>query len=229
MSRLGVVAALRREAALLPGRDRPGGVSVAVAGVGPDRAAAAATGLIEGGAAALLSWGLAGGLQPDLTAGDLLIPAEVIDEAGTVYATDAAWRQRLTARLAPGLCVAACRRLLTSRSLLAEAGRKRALGALTGAAAVDMESTAIARVAAAAGRPFLAVRVVCDAAGTAFPAAAVGAVDGAGRTRPVHVLAVLLRRPHDLGAVLRLARAERAARHRLAAVAQAAGPCLEAP
>ncbi|HLO78401.1 MAG TPA: hypothetical protein VK196_18250, partial [Magnetospirillum sp.] len=55
--------------------------------------------------------------------------------------------------------------------------------AATGAAAVDMESGAVARVAAQHGLPFLALRAIADPAGQSLPAPVLRIVDGQGRIR----------------------------------------------
>ncbi|MBN2700424.1 MAG: phosphorylase, partial [Methylothermaceae bacterium] len=51
---------------------------IQVAGMGSERALAAADILYRAGANAVLSWGVAAGLQPELTAGTLVLPRRLL-------------------------------------------------------------------------------------------------------------------------------------------------------
>jgi len=68
--------------------------------MGPEKARSASRRLIDQGVAALASWGIAGGLDPALTAGCLIIPRNVIAADSSIYHTDTAWRERLSGRIA---------------------------------------------------------------------------------------------------------------------------------
>jgi len=72
--------------------------------------------------------------------------------------------------------------------------------------------------------PFLAVRAVADPAGMALPAAALAALDGEGRLRPLRLLAALSRHPRQWGRLGELRSAFRKACATLAEVAQRCGP-----
>lgn len=93
MKAAGVVAALAAEArALGPlARDREGrgllsdGTLVAVSGIGCAAAAHACVELIERGAEGLVSFGLAGALDPRLEAGAVCLPSEVIGPDGACF------------------------------------------------------------------------------------------------------------------------------------------------
>ena len=89
---------------------------------------------------------------------------------------------------------------------------KQALFAATGAAGVDLESAAVARVAARHRLPFAVLRAVCDPAQLSLPPLALVALDGEGRIGAARVLASLAARPWQIVALLRLARAAAAAR-----------------
>ena len=73
---IAILCGLESEAAALRGA-LPRGVAIAVAGARPERALALARALLDAGATALLSVGVAGALDPDLRPGDLLAPAAV--------------------------------------------------------------------------------------------------------------------------------------------------------
>jgi hypothetical protein len=81
---------------------------------------------------------------------------------------------------------------------------KRALGADTDAVAVDMESHVAARVAAAHGLPFVAIRAIADPVHRALPDAARGAVAPGGRTDVRAVMRSLAREPRQVVGLMRL-------------------------
>lgn len=221
MSAIGLVCALALEARTVP---RARGRELVVSGVGPERARRAADALVARGARALVSWGLAGGLDPALGAGALLVPAAVLGRDGRRFETDAPWSRALCARLA----LAGGATLVESERALATPAEKRALFEASRAAAVDMESAAVAARAREAGLPFVAVRAVCDAAGAALPRAALEAVVD-GRPRAGRLVAALAARPGELAPLLALWRAARAAARALHAAARALGPELALP
>ena len=201
-SRVGVITGLRAEARCLAGLD----VLVACSGARPERARAEAARLIAEGVAALVSFGLAGGLAPTLAAGDLVLPAAVALLDGGRVATDAAWRVRLGAVLAAAGMRWREDALAGSDRLVASPAAKAVLRATLDASAVDMESDAIASAAADAGLPFLVVRAIADPSHRAIPPGAQSALGSAGEMRPAAVLESLLRRPQDVTALLHLGR-----------------------
>ncbi len=151
-------------------------------------AAAAAERLIAAGATAVVSFGLCGGLDPALSPGALVVPRRVLD-ADTAYEADSG----LTTVLG-GVSAAA---LIAAEATVATASAKQTLFIRTNAAAVDIESGAVA---------------VCDSASLDLPPLALLPLDGAGRLRPWSIAGSMLQHPAQLGAVLRLARAAAAAR-----------------
>jgi len=235
LNRLGVVAALAAEArALGPAVKRIGDVAClgdgtlfAVSGMGCDAAAQAAARLVEAGATELMSFGLAGGLDPDLAAGSVVVPTEVISRHGDRCPTSEPWRERLTAAIARQGPVAGGK-LLTSAGAIDLVEDKAAAFRETGAVAVDMESVAVARIAAAHGLPFVAVRVIVDTACDALPRTVVEASRG-GQVRIWRLLGGLALAPGELAALMRLAGRYRTANRSLAAAARAVLPArLEA-
>jgi len=188
-----------------------------VSGIGQAAAAAAARRLIDAGAGALVSWGLAGGLAPSLESGAVCLPEEVIGPDGAHYATAGEWRETL----AP--LVAARRRvvrgsLLTSFAPIGTATAKAAAHRDTGAVAVDMESSAVAEAARTHGLPFIAVRAIVDAAAEEVPRAVSGASQS-GQVRIGRLFLGLMCSPVDLIPLLRLAKGYRTAIGSLRAVA----------
>jgi adenosylhomocysteine nucleosidase len=195
------------------------GALLVVSGMGGELAAVAAHRLAEAGVSALLSFGLAGGLDPALDAGRVVLPSEVISLGGARVATCAEWRGRMARTIADLEPVAGT--LLSSESPVATVADKAMLFRETGAAAVDMESLAIARVAAVYDLPFLAVRVIVDGAAEALPRA-VAAAGRSGRLRILPLIGGLAAAPWDIAGLIRLARGYRTATRSLAAVARGA-------
>ncbi len=225
MTAAGVVAALAAEARALDPAARggggptilPDGTLLSVSGIGCAAAARAALGLIESGARALVSWGMAGALDPSLAAGAVCLPSEVIGADGASFITAGYWREPLAMLVAAHRTVA-CGKLLTSARAIDTVAAKQAAHRETGAVAVDMESTAVAQVAATHGVPFIAVRVIVDTAGDTVPGSVVAA-SAAGQVKLGRLICGLVLSPADIAPLVRLARRYRIAGRSLAAVA----------
>ena len=220
---IGIVTGLALEAACfdtLPAHRRP---RVRCDGMGPARAGRAARRLLADGCAALCSFGIAGGLDPELRTATAVLADAVITTSGRRSPTDAAWRERLRPVLAAALEVTTAG-IIGSDRVIETPADKRRLFTDTGAAAVDMESHAVAAVAADAGVPLLVLRAVSDPAGAVIPPAAMAGVGKDGRTRHLAVAWALVWRPGDLPAVLRLRHDSALAVRTLRRVAVLAGP-----
>jgi adenosylhomocysteine nucleosidase len=222
VTRIGALVGLPLEAAIL--RRRLAGAALEIeircANADPVRAAAAAATLAGGDAELLVSFGLAGALDPALRPGDLLLADRVLGPDGRRYPAGGAARSRLAAALA-GVAGVRAGSLLGVERVIATPAEKARLFAETGAAAIDMESLPL--VAAAAGKPVLVLRAIADPAARAIPGAALGALDGAGRIRIGLLLAALARRPGDLVGLVRLACDSARARASLGRAALALG------
>jgi hopanoid-associated phosphorylase len=209
--RLGIVTGLASEAvvatALIGEDDFP--ARVVCAGASSQRAAVQARQLVDAGVEALLSFGIAGALDPRLESGTLIVADAVfVDDAddASIYPCDPAWQEALRAALAEVQLPCRCGRLLGSRRLWLDARDKEAIFELTDCLAVDMESGAVAAIAVEAGLPFLAVRATADRAEDWLPALVEDAVLPDGRAAVGRTLAALIRHPSQLPATLRLAR-----------------------
>ena len=214
---LGIVTALEMERRWI----RTPGPLVELSGIGDTRAEHAANQMVERGATALVSWGVAGGLDPVLNLGTVILPDTVIDADGSSHGVDLKWRDRLLERVR-GRVVTSTSPLYHATSVITTADAKRSLYERFGAGAADMESAAVARVALANHLPWIAVRVVIDAAGQDLPAAILTATGNDGRLR-VRSVGGLILGPRHLQPLIALARAGSAAgrsMRRLWAVAQ---------
>jgi len=161
----------------------------------------------------LVSFGLAGGLDPALAPGMVLAPAVVLFKTERWDADDALL-QRLGGAT-PGA-------LYGGGEVVATAAAKAAL-ARTGAVAVDLESAAVARTARRHGLPFAVLRAVCDGAGRDLPRAALVALDGAGRIVGLRVAWAAASRPWEIPELVRLGGDAARARHALVARVRAIG------
>ena len=205
MSRVGVVTGLQMEAAAVRWalKQRPPKAEVLVAchGPGPIRARGAAQTLLDDGAKALASVGLAGGLKPILWPGTIVVARDVITASCTRYCSDEAWRGRVLERLIGDDDVVEGRLFGTDAPVLSAAD-KASLFAAHEALAVDMESHAVAAVADQAKVPFAAVRAVADAPEHFVPVLARSGMREDGTVTPWPVLVRLLGQPWRLPAMV---------------------------
>lgn len=156
--------------------------------------------LIAGGVTRLMSFGLAGGLAPDLMAGDIVI-ADTVLGGDQQWWCDTLWGQQLEAALPAAHRGTIC----GGDRIIAASGAKLQLHQQTGALVCDMESQHVAEAAHAVGLPFIAVRVVCDPAHFTLPPAALLPLRRDGSPDLVAILASLRRQPLQLPALLALA------------------------
>ncbi len=199
-----VLTAIREELAAFAGRRLPAGVVAASTGDGPRNAARAAAELCARHKPALVvGAGVAGGLTPDLSIGDLVVAERVLDAAGQTPPPDAALTDRAAVR--PGARRGA---LLSVDHPVVAAAEKAALAARVGSstAAVDMESAAWARAAAAAGIPFVILRAVSDAADEELPGYLSRCMDEQGGIRRSAVAFRALAHPGSIPGLLRMRR-----------------------
>jgi hopanoid-associated phosphorylase len=162
------------------------------------------------GASGIISFGIAGGLDPALTPGACIVGSAARD-GQTRWATDPVWSKNLQARLSGAISGEIVGLDWPAASLK----QKKLLHGATGALAVDMESHVAGRTAAESGLPFAILRVVCDPAGRDLPPAALAGMRRDGTTDIGAVLKRLLRNPAQLVALIALANNARAAFSRL--------------
>ena len=156
--------------------------------------------IVAEGARAIISFGIAGGLDPFLAAGTCIVGSAATMGVAR-WPTDAGWAARLVAAL-PGAVLAD---IAGTDQPIATHDHKRLLRAATGAAAVDMESHRAARVAAAHGLPFAIVRIVCDPSSRSLPPAALVGMRHDGTSDVGAVLRALTAAPSQLPGLIRLA------------------------
>lgn len=205
--RIGIVVALAAEARALPAGHgafaRHHRYQVMLAGPGPRRAEQAASALLGQGCDALLSFGLAGGLDPSLRAGALLNASAILTAEQASLPCSDALRTLLECELGDDVLHGAA--LYSAEQPVVSHAHKRALHERLAVLAVDMESAAIGRVARGRDVPFAALRCVVDPSDFSLPRAALVGMAEDGGNRPLASAAALLRRPWELPDLIRLA------------------------
>lgn len=203
---------------------------IEVGGMGRERAETAATRLLGRGASALVSWGIAGGIAPDLRSGTVVVPDRIIRPQGNDLIADADWRDRVLVKIRD-LVPISVDPILHADEVVATPRRKNELHERWHAAAIDMESAGVARVAAEAGVPWLVVRAVGDTADQVIPKAATEICDDLGRLK-IGAVAGLAFRPGLWPGLISLGRASAAAGRSMrkvwTAVVAGSGPSLSA-
>lgn len=145
----------------------------------------------------IVSFGVAGGLNPLLRSGDVVIASEIVT-AQQRWSTAAALTENLIAlpvkrrrAVVPGV-LAGVEEVVTGQVA------KAALRATTGADAVDMESHIAARYAEHHGLPFAAVRVISDPSHRSLPELTMNAIKPNGNVDMWKVMRGIARNPKTI-------------------------------
>jgi adenosylhomocysteine nucleosidase len=172
------------------------------------RAAAAATVVIDHYLPqAVVSYGLAGALSPDLRAGDVTIcERSCLEDAETPGEAVVNSDPELVSLALSALDVAPRRAgALTVQRVVAAPAEKARLRESWGLDLVEMEGYWVGQAAGERGIPFLAVRALFDEAGRALPQIP-GIVTARGRSSSLRVVPHLIRHPRHIGELPRMAR-----------------------
>jgi adenosylhomocysteine nucleosidase len=148
----------------------------------------------------LVSFGVAGGLAPGLSAGTCVV-GSMIRSRTTWFMTDWNWSQNLL-RTIPGAVYGP---IVGVSVPIAKPETKRALHVSTGALAVDMESHVVASVAAARALPVTAVRVITDSALRELPPIALAAMRADGTIDVAAVIRTMIKEPSEIRMLLQTA------------------------
>jgi adenosylhomocysteine nucleosidase len=155
----------------------------------------------------LISFGVAGGLSPDLRPGTCVVGSAIV--SGTKrFVTHRGWSQSVLETIPD----AVHGEIAGVSAPVAHPDDKRALHLDTGAIAVDMESHIVASAAAERGIPMAAIRVITDPAHRTLPKTALAAMRQNGTIDIISVISSVVKHPFELPALLRIARDAAAAR-----------------
>ena len=221
---IGIVSALHDEAKqfshFLRGRktaDTKQRFRIVQTGIGDDRVEAALESAFTVPPCALIVFGTAAGLNPQLAAGDLVIYNTVQHTDETTLTTSRRLNDYLLsvlARLKPRLGAG-----LTSPEAICLVDDKRKLRDMSEADCVDMESATIARWALPLKIPVTCLRVIVDTAQQTVPDAALAGVNADGTTNALATCMALCKNPQQLSHILPLARHYKSALNRLRSAA----------
>lgn len=195
-----VVTGLAREMKLAAGP----GLAAITSGGNPERLRRLLAERAAPGCCAVLSFGIAGGLDPALAAGDVVVATGVVSN-GERWPAHQALTDTLATSLAAGGVKARLAEVAGVDAPLLDAQAKAAVHRQTGAAAADMESHVASEFAARHGLMFAALRIVCDPAARSMPAMVANALKPDGGVNHYAVLADVLRKPSEIATLTRLA------------------------
>lgn len=220
--KLGILTGLAREANCLPPPSAD--MFIKCAGASPERAGQLTRELVADGCGALLSFGVAGALSPELSVGDVVLATGVINANGNEIPTTEIWRKRVYEVLSENEGIVWQGLIYGSDDAIRLPSGKADCHQKTGALCVDMETHKMARVAAEAQTPFLAIRVISDDANRVVPSAALGVIGADGKPQISRVLSGLIRHPEQIPALVHLAKDMEVAVSQLRRVSRLAGP-----
>ncbi len=192
-----IVTGLVQEARIAAGP----GMAVICSSSDPNQLRALLTTLDPTSIRGVISFGVAGGLDPSLKTGDVVVATEVM-------AGDTRWLAGLSltedqiASIALGRLRVVRGLLAGVEEVVAASSCKAALHSETGAAAVDMESHIAAAYAAEASIPFAALRVISDPAHRALPVVARKAIKPNGDLDLLQIMGSVVRNPRTLRALV---------------------------
>jgi len=177
-------------------------VRIEISGANADRAEALSRKLIDEGAAVVLSVGLSGALIKELKTGDVFVAETIVGANGVKYNVPELINEELRQvktedKVYRGVAVG-------SDEIVSSIDEKSRLATEYSAAAVDMESHRIAKVATENNIPYTAIRAVVDGSDRAIPEAALDSINEKGETKSMSVLIKTLKSPKQLPALISL-------------------------
>lgn len=222
MSRLGFVTGLQIEADQLRKAARrfhlPEIPPIAVSGARPAQAYDGAVQLAKQyGVGHIVSFGIAGGLHPDLQTGDIIVANTILNTFGDSFPGTAPWLERLQRHIG-GIVRSGV--VLGDDRVAASIFKKAEFHERYLADVIDMESHMAARAARERGVPVTAVRVVADPADFGIPPSALHGVGPNGERRPFAVMRLALKNPREIPALIELGQVSNAAMRQLRKAAE---------
>lgn len=185
-------------------------IVVAESGMGFARARKASRALIDAHQPKwILSSGFSGALLPDMKIGQIVMANEIVDQHGQQTDIDLS----LESDPENGLYVG---RILTVDELVRTVEEKRQLHEKHEAIAVDMESLAVAQVAAESKVGFMAVRVISDDMSADLPSEVLSILGDTGAVRIGAALSSIVKRPESFKDMMHLRSSAQAAAKSLA-------------
>jgi hopanoid-associated phosphorylase len=160
---------------------------------------------------AVISFGVAGGLDPKLVPGSVVVATSVIDENQTVFPVDASLVQEIEMDLQSQNITYQASSMAGVNVAILDQASKDAYFAKTGAQSVDMESHIAAEWAADNHLPFAVLRSISDPENLSVPAIASQALNPDGSINYSAVIGDIMKNPGDLQPLIQTSKDTQAA------------------
>ena len=228
MIKIGINAALPAEAACLYDKklkvqtpvEIQQDIYLCLSGMGYDAANEATEKLINLNINTLMSWGVAGALDPSLASGDLIIANSIISNDKT-YKTATKWQNQLLVFCSEKNYKVLNADIFSSKDVCATIEDKKELFEKNKAIAVDMESAAIAEKALNHNLDFITIRSIADKADMAIPEAVLKHTDKLGNPEILKFIGSCISKPAQIKELLKLASSYKKALETLSDIAPA--------
>ena len=210
MKRIGFITGIKKEANILQKIADKAESEIIWVGNKRGSAYTQANTLAKNGCKILISFGFAGALDPELSAGDLVIPKSVTDEEGNIFTNDYKMHQKLSSHLSNKLKITVGK-LFGSETIIWDADEKNRLFNQYNTKIVDMESLGVAQAAAENDCYFLIVRAVSDTAYQSLPKESLKSINLNNDIKIINILIDLAKNLDELPSLFRLAQNSRKA------------------
>jgi len=213
LKKIGIIAALPDEAKCLY-QDRLNqsepieiqqDIFLCLSGVGEALAAAATQRLLQHDIDALISWGVAGAIDPELKVGDMLI-SETVFYRDKKFTSSLSWFNNIIKELQSKFSNVRSGLIVSNTEICSSIENKQSLYKNTGAVAVDMESGAIAEIAYSKKIDFITIRAISDDANTIIPGVVLNNTDPLGRPDLFPFLFSCIKQPGQIIDLFKLAK-----------------------
>jgi adenosylhomocysteine nucleosidase len=226
LSKIGIIAALPAEVACLHNKKLDAftpieiqqDIFLCLSGMGYDSARTAAQKHLNLKVDALISWGVAGALEPSLNTGDLIFATSVVSHDKT-YQASVEWNNRLFTHFQNIHDKVLTANIVSSEEVCSSITDKNNLFKRTNAKAVDMESAAIVEIAGKNNLDFIVIRAIADSANTSIPDAVLKHTDNFGNPHILKFVLSCLSKPSQIGELMTLATSYKTALKTLSKIA----------
>jgi len=201
---LGFITAIAKEAEILRKTQNYSQSEIICVGTQKGSAYTEANKLVKNGCSVLISFGLAGALDPKLAAGDLIIPKSVADAEANIFKSDYDLQRKMVNHFSKHFNVSEGK-LFGSEAIIWSIREKKRIFQIHKATTVDMESLGVARAATENNCPFLIVRAISDTANQDLPIKSLASVGLNGSINPGNILKDLTKNLNETPSLLRLA------------------------
>jgi adenosylhomocysteine nucleosidase len=204
MKRIGFITGIEKEAIILRKTHHYSKSKISWVGNKQGNAYTQANTLVKSGCNILISFGFAGALDPQLSAGDLVTPKSVVDAEGNIFKTDDNLHQKITSHFSKKFKLSSGR-LFGSETIIWNTDEKKRIFKMYSTATVDMESLGVAQAAHESNCSFLIVRAISDTANQNLPVESLKSIDLNSNIKIGYILKDLAKNLNELPSLLRLA------------------------